>query len=414
MADKSGPAGRGSRNRSLKGLDWLNFSIANIQTGFGPFIAIYLAGQRWTQVEIGLALSVGTVAAMVSQVPAGLLVDAVADKRLIAGAGILAVTVSALIFAVDPTRLAVMVAEILHGFASCVISPAIAAIALSLVGISAMGQRIGRNARFASIGNGLAAGVMGLCGTYVSEQAVFFLTALLTVPAMVSLSAIRRRDLVSTGPYTGHAMITRPDHRVGLRRVFSRGLVVFSLAAFLFQLSNAAQLPLAAVAISRLAGANGGIVIGACIVLPQLVVAALSPTVGRLADRWGTRPVLLLGFLALPVRALALGSLSNPYLIVAVQALDGISAAVFGVMLPLICADVTRGTGRFNLAQGIVGLVGGGGATISTILAGWLADHAGRFVAFLGLAGAGGLAILLIFLAMPETSRKTRDRARQH
>jgi MFS family permease len=389
---------------SLRGLDWVSFFIANVQTGFGPFIAVYLAGERWTQVDIGLALSVGTVAAMISQLPAGLLVDSLRDKRLTAAAGILAIMGSALLFAIDPARLAVMIAEILHGFASCVVGPAIAAISLSLVGISAMGQRIGRNARFASIGNGAAAAIMGACGTYISERSVFVVTALLSIPALIALAQIHRKDLIASGPYTGHSMVQAPDHRVRLRSILSRGLVVFSCAAFLFQLSNAAQLPLAAVAISRAAGANAGLVIAACIVLPQLVVAALSPTVGDLADRWGRRPVLLIGFLALPLRALLLGWISDPILIVLIQALDGVSAAAFGVMVPLLCADVTRGTGRFNLAQGIVGLIGGGGATLSTALAGWLADSAGHFTAFAGLAASGALSMLLIFLAMPETA----------
>ena len=391
--------------RSLSGLDWVSFFIANVQTGFGAFIAVYLAGERWTQVDIGLALSVGTITAMVSQLPAGLLVDSMRDKRVVAGAGILAIMGSALLFAINPIRLAVMAAEILHGFASCVVGPAIAAISLSLVGISGMGQRIGRNARFASIGNGVAAAIMGFCGTYISERAVFVVTALLSVPALLALRMIQKQDLIITGAHTGHSMTAVPDHRVRVRSILSRGLIVFSLAAFLFQLSNAAQLPLAAIAISRSAGANAGLVIAACIVLPQMVVAGLSPTVGRLADRWGRRSVLLLGLLALPLRALALGWLASPLPIVAVQALDGVSAAVFGVMLPLICADVTRGSGRFNLAQGIVGLVGGGGATLSTVLAGWLADNLGHEAAFVGLAAAGALSMLLIFLLMPETAR---------
>ncbi len=178
-----GPSGRG--------LDWLNFFAANVQTGFGPFIAIYLTVEAWTESEIGVALSIGTVAAMLSQVPAGALVDALRNKRRAALAAVLAIIGSALIFAFFPDRLPVAIAEVLHGFASCVLTPAIAAISLALVGRAALGERVGRNARYASIGNGLAAALMGACGTYVSERAVFLLTAALGVPSLIALFAIR-------------------------------------------------------------------------------------------------------------------------------------------------------------------------------------------------------------------------------
>src|SRR5262249_59426206 len=95
------------------------------------------------------------------------------------------------------------------------------------------------------------------------------------------------------------------------------------------------------------------------IVVPQILVALFSPTVGRLAQRVGRRPILLIGFAALPIRALLFLVVADPRLLVAVQVLDGVCAAVFGVLVPLTIADVTRGTGRFNLAQGIVGSASG-------------------------------------------------------
>jgi hypothetical protein len=88
-----------------------------------------------------------------------------------------------------------MAARILHAGASCVLGPVIAAISLGLVGHAALGTRLGRNARFASIGNGVAAAAMGACGYLVSNQAVFFLTALLAAPAMLALARIRMGDV---------------------------------------------------------------------------------------------------------------------------------------------------------------------------------------------------------------------------
>ena len=226
--------------RSRRSLDLLNFFIADVQTGFGPFIAVYLTASKWTQVEIGFALTLGTITAMLSQVPAGAFVDAIRSKRMSAACGILAIMASALLFAMHPAKLSVYVAEILHGFASCIISPAIAAISLRLVGHAALGERLGRNARFASIGNGVAAAVMGAVGSYLSNSAVFWLTAALGVPGLIALYFIepvaREVRQITTHRFTW----------ASLREVFTgRTLIVFWIAAMLFHLSNAAMLPLA-------------------------------------------------------------------------------------------------------------------------------------------------------------------------
>ena len=150
--------------RSLRGLDWLNFFVANFQTGFGPFISVYLTGVGWTQGAIGSALSAGTVAGMVGQVPAGALVDAMRSKRAAAAAAIVAIIASALSIALWPAFLPIALAEILHAFASSVLGPAIAALSLALVGRAAFGERLGRNARYLAIGNAFAAGLMGTFG----------------------------------------------------------------------------------------------------------------------------------------------------------------------------------------------------------------------------------------------------------
>jgi len=143
--------------------------------------------------------------------------------------------------------------------------------------------------------------------------------------------------------------------------------------------------------------------VAACIITPQLVVAAISPTVGQLAQSWGRRPLLLIGFGALPLRGALLAWTNDPYMIVAVQTIDGVSGAVLGVLVPLTLADISRGTGRFNLAQGIIGSATGIGATLSTIGAGYLADLFGSATAFAGLAASGLFAFVLLLAMMPET-----------
>jgi MFS family permease len=384
-------------DRTALGLDGLNFFMANVQTGFGPFIAAYLASQAWTQGEIGFALSVGTVTFMAAQVPAGALVDAVRNKRTIAGAAVLAIVASALLLALFPARLPVFTAEVLHGLASCVMTPAIAALSLAAAGGAAghaFGERLGRNARFASIGSGVAAAVMGAVGYWVSERAVFLLAGGLALPAMFTLRLIRAEP-ASTGP--------PPEQQKMAGALLDRRLLLFALCCFGFHLANAAMFPFAAVRLTREGGNIGELVIAACLVVPQMLVAVISPWVGRYAQERGRRRILLIGFAAVPLRGALFALLHQPVLIVMAQALDGVSGAVFGVLLPLVVADITRGTGRFNLSMGAVGLAIGAGATASTGLAGVVADRFHSVGAFIMLTGIGIAVVGLLWAAMPET-----------
>ncbi len=384
--------------RSLRALDFVNFFVADVQTGFGPFIAVYLTAFKWTQGEIGVALSLGTMAALIGQVPSGALVDAVTNKRVVAMVGVVAISASALLFALFPLLLPVYIAEVLHGVASCVLTPAISAISLALVGHAAFGERLGRNARFASVGNGIAAGIMGIIGSYVSPSAVFWLTAALGLPALAALAMIGRVEPVERSPRTD------PFDWHGLRDLLAdRRLIAFGGCALLFHLSNAAMLPLAAASITQSAGSMANLIVGTCIVGPQIVVGLMSPWVGNRAQRWGRRPLLVLGWGMLAVRGILMAVLPNAWLLIGVQALSGISGAVFGVIFPLISADLTVGSGRFNLCMGVLGLAVFVGASLSTTMAGWTADRFGDPVAFLALAAVGVLGTLMCRFIMPET-----------
>ena len=359
--------------------------------------------QGWTQVGIGTALSIGTVVAMASQIPAGALVDAVRSKAAVALFSILAFSASALLFALWPTALWVYAAETLHGFSSCTLGPAIAAMSLAVAGPALLGPRLGRNARYASIGNGIGAALMGACGYYVSERAVFFLTAAVTLPAVVSLLPLARLRDPALSPASSHD--GQPARgRVPISRVLTnRALLIFAVCAMLFTLGNSAMLPLAGSTLTKEAGNFASLLIAGCIIVPQLVVAVISPAIGKLANQRGRRLVLLIGFCTLPVRGLLFATLVNPAALVLIQGLDGIAAACVGILVPLVASDVAGGSGRFNLSMGFIGLAIGVGATVSTALAGWIADAFGDPFAYLGLALVGFAAVLVAFIAMPET-----------
>ena len=386
-----------------RGLDGLNLFVANIQTGFGPFISVYLTTQGWTQTSIGTALSLGTIAAMASQIPAGALVDAIRSKALVALFSILAFSASALLFAIRPTALWVYAAEVLHGFSSCTLGPAVAAMSLALVGPTMLGRRLGRNSRFASIGNGVGAALMGACGYYVSEQAVFFLTAAMTLPALFSLLPLARLQDPALALKEGWHKREAPPRAPIASLLTNRGLMIFALCAMLFTLGNSAMLPLAGNTLTKEAGNFASLLIAGCIVVPQLVVAAISPTMGELAEQRGRRLVLLIGFCTLPVRGVLFATLDNPAALVLIQGLDGIAAACVGILVPLVASDIAGQSGRYNLSIGFIGLAIGIGATISTTLAGWIADAFGTPAAYAALALVGLGAVLLAFSAMPET-----------
>ncbi|MGA3002600.1 MAG: MFS transporter [Acetobacteraceae bacterium] len=384
--------------QSLRGLDWLFFFVADLQTSFGPFIAVYLTDHRWTQAQLGLALSVGSASAMLAQVPAGALVDALRSKAVAAAVALVGIASGALFMAMSPTLWPVLLAQAMYGFAACMLNPALAALTLGLIGAAAVAERLGRNARFQAIGSACGAALMGACGTYVSTRAVFWLAALLCVPALLALRTVGGRT--ASRP----AVVTAGPPTEPLRHVLlDRRLLAWLACALLFHLTNAALLPLASVEITKRADKNASLIIAACILVPQLGVALLSPLAGRAADRWGRRWVLLAGFCALPARALLLALVTDPLWIVPVQALDGLGGAAFGVMTPLIAADLSGDHGRFNLRMGIIGLAVGGAATVSYTVAGAIATNLGAQTAFMALALTGVCAVLTVAFAMPET-----------
>jgi len=398
---------------SLRGLDWFVFFVADVQTGFGPFIAVYLTTQAWTQGDIGLILSVGGLVALMGQMPGGAIVDAARSEKLVAGLAVTAIGMSALVYAAWPAFPAVLAAAVLHSGASCVLGPCIGAISLGLVGHGGISERLGRNARFASIGNGLAAAAMGACGYFLSNRAVFIVTALLVGPALLALSHLRASEIDPKKAHGGEPELT---HHVPIASLLSserrRTLLIFAACMMMFHLANAAMLPLMGGVLTMRSSEWAPVMIAACIVVPQLMVALISPWVGRRAQQWGRRPLLLMGFAALPVRGVLFAIVPVPNFLVAVQLLDGISAAMLGVMGPLIVADITRDTGRFNLAQGIMGTAMGIGASISTTFAGQMTDHFGSMAAFLGLAGVAAAGLTLVWALMPET-RPTENDLRQ-
>jgi predicted MFS family arabinose efflux permease len=315
---------------------------------------------------------------------------------------LLAISASAVAIAGWPIFLVVLGGRVLHAAASCLLGPAIAALSLNLVGHAALGERLGRNVRFASIGAGISALAMGATGHLYTNQSVFIFTALLVIPALAALSQTRPSETLG---WKVAAPSVEAKKRIGAL-LGNRLLLTFAACIVMFHLANAAMLPLMSGIMTGRTGSMAMMWVAACLIVPQLIVAGFAPLVGRSANSWGRRPLLMLCFAALILRGVLFALSSEPYLVVAAQVLDGISAALIGVLFPLIIADIAGKTGRFNLALGIVGSAMGIGAALSTTLAGYAFDAFGATAAFAGLASIAAAGLLVAFTLMPETRPK--------
>ncbi|MGA9721275.1 MAG: MFS transporter [Candidatus Binatus sp.] len=389
--------------RSLRGLDWLNFLLADVQSGVGPFLAIYLAGYGWNEQRVGLALTIGGIAGIASQTPAGALVDRLKSKRALIVAGVVALAIGALLIAFFPSFWPVVTAQALVGAMSGFFMPAIAAISLGIVGHRLFNLRQGRNQTFNSAGNVVAAVAMGLIGYFISNRGVFFFVVVLAIPTILSLLLIRPDEIdyeLARGARDGEDD-GEPANVLDL--IEDRPLMIFLCCAVMFHFANAAMLPLLGEMLAKGKGRTSMMFMSACVVTTQFTVTVIAGWVGRTAGSWGRKPLLIIGFGVLPIRGVLYTLTHNLYLLVGIQVLDGIAAGIFGVVSVLVIADLTRGTGRFNLTLGAIATAVGIGAALSQTIAGAIVHDFSDRAGFLFLASVAAAAFAILWLLMPET-----------
>jgi predicted MFS family arabinose efflux permease len=392
--------------RTLLGLDGLIFILADVQTGVGPFLAIYLAGYGWNEQRVGIALTVGGIAGIVTQTPTGALVDRLRSKRMLIAMGVVALAAGAMLIALVPTFWSVTSAQVLIGGTSSIFAPAICAISLGIVGRAAFDTRQGRNQSFNSAGNVVAAVAMGLLGYYISNRSIFFFVAFCSIPTILALLLIRSAEVdfdIARGADDGAKVGKTERVRVLFR---NRPLVIFLICVVMFHFANAAMLPLLGEMLAKGQGRSLMMFMAACVVTTQLVIAFLASWSGRKAGSWGRKPLLLIAFGALPIRAVLYTLTDNTIALVAIQILDGVAAGIFGVVSVLVIADLTKGTGRFNLTLGAISTAVGIGAALSQGIAGSIVQHFGSATGFLFLAAVASAAFGILYFAMPETRDK--------
>jgi predicted MFS family arabinose efflux permease len=389
--------------RALRGLDWLNFFLADVQTGVGPFLAIYLAGYEWNEQRVGIALTVGGIAGILTQTPAGALVDRLRSKRALIAAAVIALAAGALLIALLPKFWPVMSAQVLIGGTSSVFGPAICAVSLGIVGHKLFDRRQGRNQTFNSAGNVVAAVSMGLLGYFVSNRSIFFFVAVCTLPTLLTLLIIRPEEIDYARARGGKEgdEAGKPVGAGALLR--DRLLLIFLVCAVMFHFANAAMLPLLGEMLAKGQGRSSMMFMSACVVTTQLVITLIASWSGKKAGSWGRKPLLLVAFGALPVRGILYTLTHKTAALVAIQVLDGVGAGIFGVVSVLVIADLTQGSGRFNLTLGAISTAVGIGASLSQAIAGFIVHHFDFNAGFLFLALVAAAALGILFLFMPET-----------
>jgi MFS family permease len=389
--------------QSLLALCWLNFFLAGMQAAFGPIVAAYLAAREWSARDIGFVLSIGGIASLVSQVPGGMLLDAVRAKRLLVVTGVVAVALSALILLILPSFPLVAFAQVLQGITGGVLGPAVVAITLGLVGHATLAEQLGQNQRFAAAGGVVVTLSMALIA-YSDRPWAMVVPVVLAIPVLIALTQIRAEE-IDFGRASGaeDAQADRPQRAHYVELLKNRPLLTFAVCVVLFQLASASVMTLLGGMLAHEGKRQAAPLIAALIIVPQFIVVLLAPQVGQWAEKYGRKPLLLAGFAALPIRAVLFALTSDPLALIAIQALDGVTGSVIGVMTALVIADVTKGTGRFNFAQGAFGTVMGVGASVSPTLSGLIVDHFGYAAGFLSLAGEGLVALVVLAFFLPET-----------
>jgi MFS family permease len=397
--------------RGRLGLDSLNFFLADIRGGLGPYLAIYLIAERgpsqgWNEATTGLVMTIAGLIGIVAQTPIGDLVDRSRRKRLLVAGGALAVTITCVLLPVLSNFYAVVATQSLAAVAEAIFPPALAAITLGLVGPRHFARQIGRNEGFNHAGNAVSAALAGLAALRFGPIVVFWLMAILTFCSLISTFLIPAKE-IDDDLARGLDRIGQGDDRpVSSLSVLlqNRGLLIFAGLAAIFHLSNAAMLTSVGQLLTKLSGKDKATsLISLCIVAAQLVMVPVAVLAGRFAETRGRKPVFLLAFAVLAIRGVLYTLSNNPFYLVGVQLLDGVGAGIYGALFPVIVADLTRGTGRFNVSQGAVATAQGLGAALSATLAGMLIVDSGYKTAFLALAIIAAIGFTIYWRLMPET-----------
>ena len=389
---------------SLKGLDWANLFMADVKDGVGVYLSVYLLTVRdWRPDQIGLVIAVPGIVGILVQPPAGALIDRTKYKRLLLIFASAVIALCCLVIILAGTFWPVFLSQAVVGFVQSVYSPCVASITLGMVGHAVLSKRIGRNESFNHAGNMLAAISAGLIGRFLSYEGIFYFSIFQCFALIAAVLFIKEKDIDHELARGADATTTATTSATGIKELFcNRNILFFTIAMGLFHLANAAMLPTVGQKMGLLDKENSSLYLSGAIIIAQGVMAFVAAYSGNAAEN-GRKKIMVVAFLLLPVRAILFAFIANPIVLTAIQLLDGIGAGIFGVVSIIMIADLSKGTGRFNLLQGVVYSAIGLAAALSNIIAGFVVQHFGYAIGFASLAGLGVIALLFFFFYVPET-----------
>jgi MFS family permease len=395
------------KKQSIRALEATNFFLADVQTGLGPFLAAYLAGAGWGPGRVGTALTVGGLITVILQAPAGAIVDQLRSKKLILILASAVLAIGAVLLSITATPWAVYTSQVLIGGAGPFLGPTLAAVTMGIVGVTFFDRQFGKNQSFNSAGNVFCALMIAGVSHVFGNRAIFIMAALLTIPTVLCIRAMKSSDIDYDLARGGAAQVEGreiPARESIVKTLFGdRVLLIFLACAFLFHFANAAMLPQLGEMLSHGSRANAAPFMSACIIVTQVVIMCSASAIGRFANLHGRKPLLMLGFGVLPIRAVLYTLTHHTGSLIAIQFLDGVANAVFSVVAILVVADRTRATGRFNLVQGSLATAVGLGAALSMTFGGKLIQHFSYRISFLSLGAVAAIAFVLLWTAIPET-----------
>jgi MFS family permease len=388
-----------------RALDALSFFVSDARYGLGAFLGVYLMTEHgWDAGSIGSAIAIGGLTGLVSQGPMGALVDAVRAKRALIACAAAIVTLTCLLVPIAPQFWSVAVAGLVGALAGVTIGPTLAAISLGVVGPARFARRAGRNEAFFHFGDGAISLAILLTAPLFGSQVLFWSMAFTLVATLAAAAAVPARAInhdVARGLLPGEA---GSGVRLSAWRLLrSRPLLVFAACGTLFHLANGSMLMLVSQKLALQNLGQGITLTAASAIAAQSVMVPMAALAGMRADAWGRKPLLLAAFIALALRAVLYTLSDNTAWLISVQLLDGVGAGLMGALFPVVVADLTRGSGHFAAAQGVVGTLQGIGGVVSVAVTGQLVVRFGYDVTFLTLAAAAALGGVLLWLAMPET-----------
>jgi MFS family permease len=384
---------------SIQALNGVNFFMADVRDGLGPYLGVFLQEKNWTPSQIGVVMTIGGLAGMVATTPLGALVDRVRAKRFMMVVAALGTVGASLVILFVPTFWATTVSQVATGIAGAAIPPAIAGITLGLVRQKGFTHQMGRNEAFNHAGNVAAALLCGVFGYIFGLSAVFIVMSVLALISLAALNFINPKEIDYDA---ARGASEKAGDKVASFAVLLRckPLIVLAVTLLLFHLGNAAMLPLLGQSLAA-QGADPSAYTSATIIVAQLAMIPMALLAAWLADKRGYWLVFVLALAALPVRGVIAALVTGPIGLVPVQMLDGVGAGLLGVAVPGLAARIMSGTGRVNAGLGAVMTMQGVGAALSTTLGGAVAEKFGYAASFIVLGAVAFVALALWMLATP-------------